>query len=369
MKWKGIVCCVGAGLCVTGLLFGGTALAMTGGDFAAAHQVRPFEKKEQTISAQDIQSIRLNIQDQRIQVIAGDTDDFTMTYWQYADESFTIDTVAGELQVEYAANTPWYENMVSIGEAFREPFVLTVPEEYAGDLYVSGANNSLLVQNLSKLTDCRLDTRNGSITLKDLETADLTVQTTNANLQISHVSADRAQLSTTNGSVRLEQLQVTGQLNAQTTNAAIRSTNVTAAGGTLTTTNGSMQLEGNTFTDKLEAVTSNASITARNLQSADLSFQNRNGSIRLSDVTASGTLSASSTNGSLQVERIFGAQLSLKTTNAAIRGTIRGEEDTFSILTQTTNGSSNLTNTIRTDAPHQLSAVTTNASIRLDFVS
>lgn len=116
---------------------------------------------------------------------------------------------------------------------------------------------------------------------------------------------------------------------------------------------------------ELRCQTTNSAINIKNLFARDLELQTENAAIELQNLTVSEKITAGTQNAQINLDRIKAPDISLQTQNALISGTIRGEEDDYTISAQTTNAISNLKD--RAGGKNKLTVETTNAIIDVRF--
>ncbi len=326
---------IGGGLCIAGAVLCIIVLALGGFDFMKLTTTEKFEDRTQVVSVEGLETIRLDVKNQRVEIRSTSDASITVHYRAFEQDTYTFDTQDGVFTMTHRDGSSWRQNLVlgifsGIARAGQK-VVVEIPTAYAGGLEARTTNASLLAENLSGLKACTFETTNGSLHLDKITTAgDVTARTTNASAHIRGIWAASARLSSTNGSVRVEYCTLEQALTVETSNASIQLSRASSATAEIGTTNSGISFENCAFGEKVAAHTTNSSVRVNWLSAPDIHLQSTNGSIN---------------------------------------GSIVGEQSDFSIVTTTTNASASPASVIRKEAPASLTAVTTNGRIALEFVS
>ena len=113
-------------------------------------------------------------------------------------------------------------------------------------------------------------------------------------------SVMQAELSTTNGGIRISEISKPEMVKAHTTNGGITCNDVRAS--------------------HVELISSNASVKCEDTKVQTICMESTNGALRLKDVQADEKLVAHTTNGSIHFEEIDAKDIQLKTSNASFKG-------------------------------------------------
>ncbi len=130
--------------------------------------------------------------------------------------------------------------------------------------------------------------------------------------------------------------------------------------------NGSLKLE-EVACDRLRTKSENGSVRLQSVKAAQADLESENGSVRLFDCVFSQTLSVRSDNGPVKFERLDGPDLSFDSDNGSVKGSILGREADYQIVSDTKNGSSNLTSRLDRTLGKQLVVRTDNGSVRVGW--
>lgn len=116
----------------------------------------------------------------------------------------------------------------------------------------------------------------------------------------------------------------------------------------------------------LTAVSSNARIVLKDVYvNGALEAATSNGRIIAENVTADQGVQLKTSNGRIEVSMLGAQSIILKTSNSSITGSVRGTETDYAISTSTSNARSNLAD--RAGGEKQLIARTSNGSISIEF--
>lgn len=162
-------------------------------------------------------------------------------------------------------------------------------------------------------------------------------------------SVMQAELSTTNGGIRISEISKPEMVKVHTTNGGITCNDVRAS--------------------HVELISSNASVKCEDTKVQTICMESTNGALRLKDVQADEKLVAHTTNGSIHFEEIDAKDIQLKTSNASIKGTLRGKGTEYAIESGTSNGKNSLPSKWNQSdsAAKRLSVHTSNANIKVAF--
>ncbi len=194
--------------------------------------------------------------------------------------------------------------------------------------------------------------------------AHLKVHSQNGGITMEDQVIEKVSLSASNGSIRV--LSLTGkELELSSSNASIAVENSAFVSGTARTSNGSIRIL-DTIAKTFQVRTSNGSITFSNVKCQEQTLITSNAKISIAKGQCD-TCVCTTSNGSISVEQLQGNNLTFTSSNGSIRGTLTGKAEEYSISCHTSNGSCTPAAVSRPDANKQLSARTSNASIRLEF--
>ena len=202
----------------------------------------------------------------------------------------------------------WRSWRVLLGQEPAPRIELAVPAECAFDLFVRDSNAAIQAEGLCALGEVELSTSNGKLRLENIQARKLTLSTSNSKLLLSDVQTEQG-------------------LRAVTSNAHAQAERVRAG-------------------EDAVISTSNARLTAQ-------------------AVAAGHRLSLTTSNGKIEVGSLAAQEISLATSNAVICGVLPGRQADWAIDSRTSNGSSSLPKFQAGAKP--LSVHTSNASIRLEF--
>lgn len=253
--------CVAAGILVMGLAF-----ASVGFDPARLSTAPRYEQKTMQAAAKDasapdhpdmpsyeqksLQSdsvSAIEIQDVSMPLRVGLSPDaqIHITYFENEYETYQI-TRGDVLRFEKIVRQPWYANLVRID--FQDVYLeLLLPAGFEGRL--------------------SLDTENGDMTFCGASAGRTEAHCANGKIQLDTFDASALALSTSNGSISLKQLTLSGDLTVKTSNGKVDLDGVQAVRADVRTSNGEIELE-NLRVQTVTAQTSNGSIELENVGAA-----------------------------------------------------------------------------------------------------
>lgn len=188
--------------------------------------------------------------------------------------------------------------------------------------------------------------------------------TSNIGIKIEALIPDRmykkVQLETSNGKIDIKQIE-TDNLICNTTNGSIIANGNNSKELNLTTKNGKISIE-NIDSDIIEANSTNSSISIKDVNCCSLSALTKNGKIIMEDIEASSIIGSTS-NGKIFLKDIISLELSGSTSN----GSIELEDIKSGNINMTTSNGKIICNDILTNELENLDLNTSNASITINF--
>lgn len=163
--------------------------------------------------------------------------------------------------------------------------------------------------------------------------------------------------------------QFAGNLTAESYNGNISAQQIQLSGELqLKTSNGRLLLEQCTA-HSLKGKTENGQISLKNVQTEQtLTATTSNDAIRAVDLRCGSSMKLQSANGKIVVEQVMAeTEMILQTSNAAIIGSVAERADAFTIVSHTSNGSSNLPGKWG-KGNKLLNVKTSNGSIQINFL-
>lgn len=234
----------------------------------------------------EITSFQISAQDVSVQIYPALDGKFKILYRKSPKEEVSVWEDQG--QYIFRQEIPLRYRIFSFGKWGREGIRVEVPENKIRNFQVTTSNATVKAENLRGFEDGRLYTSNARITLQNIE-------------------GNRVETKSSNGGIHLE-LCKTKQLDAQTSNSGI--------------------------------------------------FCGESSSQRVFLKTS---------NGRIHIRRLISEDIKLRNSNASIKGSICGDVRTYAMDCHTSNGSCNLPNWKDVQCTNHLYAHTSNASIKIDF--
>lgn len=271
------------------------------------------QKKTLSCPAAALRKARLRAENMDVVLRVCPGNEATLVYYTSRQEQYTARFENGELTLDYqrgsVINFFGWHGWRALLELEPAPRIeLSVPADCAFDLFVRDSNAGIQVEGLQALGEAELSTSNGKLRLENIRARRLTLATSNSALLLSDVQAEQG-------------------IRAGTSNAHAHAEQVRAG-------------------ENVAIITSNARLTAQ-------------------AVTAGGRLALTTSNGKIEVAGLSAREIALNTSNGAICGVLPGRQADWAIDSRTSNGSSSLPKFQAGEKP--LSVHTSNASIRLEF--
>ena len=171
-------------------------------------------------------------------------------------------------------------------------------------------------------------------------------------------------LELSNGKIDIRSMDFVG-LTLSTDNGAVFLKNFRAQNLSVSTDNGAVMLENADVQETVSVTATNGAVSMKNVEAAAITGETTNGAARLEKCKAAKIL-AKTSNGAVNVESVVGDEIELITHNGSVRGTIAGKKGDYKIVSETSNGSNNLSN--KDDGSKLLKVSTKNGAINVTFV-
>lgn len=256
-----------------------------------AAQEDAYVEKTYTASVNDVQKVWVDASNMPITVVPVKGNEIAVTYFTSEKDPYEAAFENGVLSVK-RKNMGWFQssNFSLFGSLHMANLhiQIDVPEAYAGDFQLVTSNGRISVTDLANITD-------------------VTVNTSNASVQMENLAAEQISIDTSNGAVSLTRINVLKQTRVDTSNGAIAAKQVISRDGIYLHTS----------------------------------------------------------NGSIGVEEVEAPVIELRSSNARIMGTVSGLREDYSVSASTSNGDNNLQSGGTGDK--RLTVDTSNGSIQIGF--
>ena len=144
------------------LLLAFAALLATG---CASHDEDPYVAG--SYSAGQVQEIRMEVRDRRIEVLPSEDDQVHMDYFHNETEGYAIDLTGGVLTVAYAPTKEWSDYIGTQPDAAVRIITLRVPDSLRA-LSVSTTNDDLCFGDVSIAGDLTAYANGGNVTFEEV---------------------------------------------------------------------------------------------------------------------------------------------------------------------------------------------------------
>jgi len=272
--------------------------------------------KEIRKSAENVTELSIAADNQRVRLTCGDTDEIVLRYRIEKGDVYQLHEESGRLSLEHT-HRPVSSYKFDASKVTVDNLLDEVGK------FIKGLNLGNLIQI------------NGSSVNRCIE------------VQLPRVFKGRIDVKSCNARIMAENITCLDSLTLHTSNARIELTHVVGRAMKMESSNGRIVLEDVYVREVLDAITSNSRIMATGL-------------------TADQDVHLRTSNGRIEVESLNAKNMTLKTSNASIAGTVRGNAADFVIDSGTSNGRNNLTNSA--EGEKMLVAKTSNGNINIDFV-
>lgn len=208
--------------------------------------------------------------------------------------------------------------------------------------------------------------KNVSVSIYDFFNFDFDFMSHALRIYIPEGTEVKLNAVTSNASIQSESIEFS-DIELKTSNGKIELTDVNCGGSAvLTTSNSTIKLENITVKDRLDCSTGNGGITLSDIKAGSVEADSSNAPITLGTVSAE-SLNAETSNGRIEINGLnITREIRLKTSNSGISGKLKGGIGDYSITSSTSNGSNSLPES-SSGGNTKLVVRTSNGSIRLEF--
>lgn len=176
--------------------------------------------------------------------------------------------------------------------------------------------------------------------------------------------AGRILLETSNASIKVDDVHLSGSLELFTSNGGIKLDETGAQTITAKTSNSTIRLE-EVKADRMQLETSNSKLSLERVEAENVAAHTKNGKLELDHVKAH-TLVGVTCNASVEADYVDAQELDLRTSNGSISGELMGDAAEYSVESGTSNGKNQ--NPSRVGGERKLRAFTSNGGIRISFI-
>lgn len=275
-----------------------------------------YERKEIAVPVEKIDAVRLEVSDMPIAVRPAEGNEVILVYYTSPRDRYAAEVDGGTLALR------------SVGRDRGRGFTFSLLSSGMKLIWGQTAPTVELFVPGGALLDLWAQTSNGSIRLEEVQgLCCVQMKTSNSRISVRKASCKSLEVQTSNSRLVLEQAKAKQFIRGRTSNARIEAAHVLSGG--------------------------------------EINLKASNGRVVLDDVKSAGALTAVSSNGALQVERVAAPSVTLRTSNAAIRGVLPGKKADWGIQSGTSNSKNSLPR--QQEGKRPLSAFTSNAPIEIKF--
>ena len=336
-----IICCL-AGLflmLMTFIFFKNKSIQLWSGKGGTQFVEKTFE------CSGKIDDIDIDITSDPVKVVKGNVSTVKVEYVEVPGRfEYEIDESGSKLSIKYKKIKNFSLITIGINDT---TMLVTVPKDYDGKLKIKSSSGSIRMEDLS-LTSAEAVNTSGSIRITKCDVKD-DIYTKNSSGSINFSGVTGADITATNtsGGVRMENVKASGKIEVESTSGSVRFDDVKAE-------------------DNFSAKATSGSVKLEKVKCNDLTLKSNSGSIRLNDVKAEGSLEAKNSSGGIHFDALeVGKDISLSATSGSVSGTLIGSEDDYSIISKTSSGSNNLTDS--RNGSKSMDVTTTSGSIKIQF--
>jgi len=191
-------------LIVLGIVLCTTAIAIAGLDFTKLN-TNQYQFKTELVSAADVSNLRINLTNNNIGVVLGESEQFKISYYEADENDYKIYTSGNELVIMQTVRYNWIKH---IGINFS-PTVFDVlvelPQSFDGDIDFKLINGEMDLKNIS-IGKINANLTNGDIVCENSIVSSASFKTQNGNIKLITVTGAKVHCNTVNGDIKLRAL-------------------------------------------------------------------------------------------------------------------------------------------------------------------
>ena len=280
-------------------------------------------------------------------------------------ETVTVGEKNGELTFKRDDNKKGVYFDIDFINSAEYPTEIVLPGDFNGELIVKGIS--------------------GRLEVREITGTKVVIESSSGAVKADGIKAEELVVTAVSGAIRLNDAEVSGNLSVEASSGRVEMKNVSCCDLSSTTVSGAQEI-GKVEAKNVSATASSGAVKCYDMTvDKDIYLKTVSGRISLEDSSAEALKSESGSGAHMyadvKVERIkakavsggigldrldIGSEGVFNTSSGSVKGTVKGNESDFSVITKTSSGSSNLNNT-RT-GEKTLDITTTSGSIKVTFV-
>lgn len=186
----------------------------------ASREAGTLITKNETAPVTDTKCVYIDVHNKQITVNRGDGDTIQLTYQGDSSEHFTYTDTDGVMKLVGRTDMDFhFFNFFDWNS--RGSVTVTVPEKYAGELYLNSSNARITVDSMPNITKLTCETSNGTVKISDVQAQTMSLSSSNGAIRMVKVTAENVSADTSNGEIELQDLS-SPNITLDTSNAGIR---------------------------------------------------------------------------------------------------------------------------------------------------
>ncbi|WP_457945135.1 DUF4097 family beta strand repeat-containing protein [Caproiciproducens sp. LBM24188] len=214
-----------AGICFNSLRTSSTAAESYGFAWNSQNQnsgrgSEPLETKTEMALAAETKCIYIDVRDKEISVERVEGDSICLTYQSSKQDQFTYTNTNGVMKLINHSQGGFHTFDFFDWDP-QSRVTVSVPESYAGEVYLSTSNGTISAENLSHATVLTCSTSNGKVLLSDVQAERISANNSNGRIVFTDVTASKVNADTSNAEISLQKLNAP-DIELETSNGGIR---------------------------------------------------------------------------------------------------------------------------------------------------
>ena len=298
---------IGLVFLLAGSIVAMTGVALAGFDFRNLSTTPPYQQVTARYDASEVTSLEIEDYSRDVTISTWDQDTIEITYYENEEVTYDIKQDSnGKLSVAYISKQEWYQ-MIGLNFSLQDcTLTICIPREMAGSIDVSTSSGNILATDISA---------------KDSFSA----ESSSGNIALSNINADNLSASSTSGEI---------------------------------------QIDGANITQECTANATSGDLSLQNISASICGFSATSGNIQLADVSTQENV-ITTTSGDIFFEGVQADHIVLEATSGNIVGTLNGNQEDYTIYSNTSSGDVHLPPSY--NGEKELIVSTTSGDIGIQF--
>ncbi len=199
-----------------------TAGQSPAGQIPGATEQETGTEEEKTVTAPvtGIKCIYVDAENKEVSLERGTGNDISMTYQTDKEQTFTFSMNNGVMKLINRQRFG-FDLFHFISSAGTNRITVSVPESYAGEIYLNTSNGRVAVSDALQVSKLTCDSSNGAISISNVHAETVHVDTSNASLELTQLTAAKVDARTSNGRISVNDI-TSADIDLNSSNGSIK---------------------------------------------------------------------------------------------------------------------------------------------------